>query len=253
MRYKMMMGVLVVVSALAAGQVRAEPDLRDVTVVNLSAEARRTVAQDRVQGTLNIEATGKTAVAVQESINAKMQAAKAMYGAVRGVKVSTGGYNVYKQTPITHDPKTGQPLTPAEVEAKSYWQGSQQLLLDSGDKEAMLALVGKLQGKGFAVQGLSFYLSREASDALRDDLMDEALGTIKARAERLAKGLGLSKVRYARVDLNGGGYIPPMPMARGAMMMAKAEMASDAMTAPVAQSGESEVVVSVGVEVHLRD
>lgn len=217
---------------------------RTVTVMNLDAEARRVVTQDRVQTTLVIEKTGKTPTEVQAFINSAMQQTLAAANKVSSVKASTGYYNVYKQ----YQPET-TPLSAAERERKAVWQGQQSLVLDSADKDALLKLAGSIQEHGFTMQGLNFYLSREASDKLKDALTAEALTTIKTRAQAIAAQLGMPNVRFARVSIGGGGYQPPVMYARG--MMAKAEMMADAMPAPAAQAGESEVALSVNVEVHL--
>ncbi len=222
------------------------------TTVQLSAEARRMVAQDRVQATLAIEATGKTAEGVQKDINAKMQAAKKLYDAVADVKPTTGGYNVYKDYEPEPTPKKGEAgWTPAEREAHAFWRGSQEIQLDGVKSDELLALIAGLQKEGFAMRGLNFYMSRAAEDSVKDALIVEALGNIQARAKNIQQALGMKTIRYARIDLGDQG-VRPMPMARGAMMM-KAEMASaDAMPAPVGEAGETEVVINVSAEVKLK-
>ncbi len=246
---KVLLAAVLAGGTLASGVVMAQgasalcPD-DGSTAVNLSAEARRNVTQDKIQATLGIQAEGKTPAEVQEAVNRKMQAAKEVYGKYASLKVSTGGYNVYK----TYQPEP-KPLSAAEREKNAVWQANQQLVLDGRDKEAMLALVNTLQGRGFAVQSLNYYLSREASDALRDELTAEALASIRQRADKVAAQLGLKQVRYARIDAssasNGG-----MPPVYARAMMAKAEMASDA--APVVQAGETEVTVNVNAEVRMK-
>lgn len=223
------------------------------TVVNLSADARRTVSQDRIGVSLQIEKTAKTPAEAQNFINAKMQEARVVYGKASAVKVSTGNYNVYKQYSNEPAPKRdGTPAwTPEEREKNAYWQAQQQLRLDGADKEAVMNLVASLQKQGFAVQNMNFYLSREASDKLRDELTAEALGTIKTRAENMARTLNMKSIRYARIDTSGGA-VPPMPMARAYAMQAEKGMAGDAMSTPVAQAGESDVELTVSAEVRLK-
>jgi predicted secreted protein len=223
------------------------------TVVSLNAEARRMVQQDRLRATLSIQKTGKKAEDVQRDINAAMQKARAAYSKVGGLKVTTGGYNVWKQYPNEPMPKAdGRPgWTSEEGEKNAYWQGSQQLVLDGADREAVLKLVAVLQQQEFAVQGIDFYLSREASEALQDELMVEALGTIKSRAAKIADTMGMKTIRYARIATNGS--MPgPMPynMMRGLLLADSAS--AKAMPEPVAQGGESEVVVQVSADVRLK-
>jgi predicted secreted protein len=220
---------------------------KDVSVINLDAEARRVVTQDRVQVNLAIEAEGKTAAEVQNAINTKMTAALAKANAVQGVKVSTGYYNVYK-TYEGEPPNQPKPLTAAEREKYAIWRGQQTLVLDGSDKDKVLKLSGDLQASNFAMQGMNFYLSREASDRIKDELIAEALNNVKARAQKVATQLALPKVHLARINIgSNGGYQPPMMMR--AMAMKGAEAAD--MSAPVGQAGESEVTLNVSVEVHL--
>ncbi len=250
----MMLGTALVAAtvAVAPTAVRAADD-DGSTSVTLSADARRTVAQDRVTATLNYEFTGKTAEEVQAKINTKMQSAKPKYDAVGGIKVSTGGYNVFKNYPPEPAPKAdGTPAwTSEEREKKAFWQGSQQLVIDGAKSDDMLQLIGGLQKDGFALQGLNFYMSRDAEDAVKDSLIAEALANIQSRAENIRKSLGMKKIRYSKIDLGDNGR--PMPMMRAMAM--KSEMAYDAAgaaPAPVAEAGETEVVVNVTAEVKLK-
>lgn len=248
---KFMMAGTALMAASLPVAVRAADKDDDSTTVQLSAEARRMVAQDRVQATLAIETTGKTAEAVQAEINTKMQAAKKLYDGVSDVKPTTGAYNVYKDYEPEPTPKKGEAgWTPAQREAHSFWRGSQEIQLDGAKKDELLALIASLQKQGFAVRNLNFYMSRAAEDGVKDALIVEALSNIQARAKNIQTALGMKTIRYARIDLGDNG-VRPMPMARGAMMM-KAEMADAAMPAPVAEAGETEVVVNVTAEVKLK-
>ncbi|MFZ2587620.1 MAG: SIMPL domain-containing protein [Alphaproteobacteria bacterium] len=222
--------------------------MRTVTVMNLDAEARRVVSQDRVQVTLNISRDGKTAMEAQSKVNDKMREALALAKASSGVKASTGYYNAYKQYPPEPGPK---PLSQEQREKQAYWTAQQTLVLDGADKDTVLKLSGAMQGMDFAMQGMNFYLSREASDKLKDELLAEALSTVKARAQKVAGLMNLPNVRFASISLGGGGPVYPHVMVkRGGpeMMMASADAA---MPAPEGQEGESEVTLNVNVEVHL--
>lgn len=241
-----LMSAMVVGVAAAPALVRADDKDDGSTTLRLNAEARRSVPQDRLQVTLAFEQTAKTAAEAQKLVNAKMRDALKVYGGVSSVKATTGNYNVWKQYPNEPGPK---PLTDAEREKAATWQATQQLMLDSADKDATLALVGKLQEQGFNVQNMNFYLSRQASDALRDDLTVEALGTMKARAQKMAGALGMKSIRFATIDVTGNPVVPPMPMMRAMAM--KADSAGYA--EPVGQAGESEVVVNVNAEVKLSN
>lgn len=217
------------------------------TVVNLSADARRMVMQDRLQATVNFETEAKTATAAQAAVNAKMQAAKELYSRYgQSIKVSTGNYSVYKTYPHDGGPR---PVDQAAREKQALWRASQQLQLDSASREDMQNLVASLQQQGFAVQGLNYYLSRPAMEALRDELADEALATIKQRAQRMAQRMDMKTIHFARIDVGGSGQSH-----EPRMYAMKAEMAAGdaSLPAPVAQAGETEVQVSVSAEVRLK-
>lgn len=242
--HTMLMSAALVAGVLAVPAAMAADSHEDGTVLALSAQAHKTVAQDRIRATLRFENVAKTAAEAQNSVNQAMQAATALCNGEPGVKTTTGGYNVWKQYPNDPQPKS---MTPAEREKDAMWQASQELVLDSADKDTVLGLVGKLQQRGFAVQGMDFYLSREASDAVKDDLMVEALGTIGQRAKRVADVLGLKHISYDKVDMTGTMPRPPVPMMAKAMSFASAEAA-----APVAQAGDTDVTVTVNADVRLR-
>ena len=248
----MLAGAALMLATAAPVAARAHEKDDGSTTVTLNAEARRMVEQDRVTATLNFEASGATAQAVQAEINAKMQAAKPRYDAVGGVKTSTGQYNVYKDYPREPQPKKdGTPgWTPEEREAKAFWRGSQSLMLDGVKSDAMLMLISSLQKEGFALQGLNFYMSRDAEDRVKDALITEALGNIRARAENIQKALGKRSIHYAKIDLGGGNQ--PIPMMRSMAMKAESYAAADSMPAPVAEAGETEVVMHVTAEVKLK-
>ena len=216
----------------------------DTTVMSLDAEARRTVLQDRVQATLVVQREGKTAQAAQRLVNEKMRAALAMAKTASGVRASTGRYSTDKRYPP--EPKL---MTPAERERQSTWMAQQTLLLDADDGPALLELAGRLQNMDLALQGLDFYLSREAEDRVKDDLLAEALQTVKSRAQKVAAVLGTPSVRFARIQVGGGGPSPPLMMRRMAADAIAAR--TEAMPAPVGEAGQTEVSLSINVEVHL--
>lgn len=246
-----MMKVLMAATALAvvaSPAVRADEKDDGSTSVQLSAEARRTVTQDRALATLNFEATGKTAEEVQRSINTKMQDAKKLYDAVTDIKVSTGQYNVYKDYRDLPEPKKGETI---DREKYAIWRGSQEVRLDGAKKQELLDLISTLQKQGFAATGLNFYLSQNAQDQLKDELIVEALGNIQERAKNIQKALGMKTIRYARIDLNDQGG-RPVPMMARAYAKGGAEMADASMPAPVAEEGETDVVVGVTAEVKLK-
>jgi predicted secreted protein len=220
---------------------KAAPDAPPVmvegkTMVSLSDSEQVQVTQDRISSTLSINHEGKDPASVQEFINQKMREAVKKAENTNGVKVSTGSYQVYRST----DPNTGRPST--------RWQGSQSLTLDSAGAEALLKLTGDIQQMGFATSDLSYYLSREKTESLRDELISRALETIRSRANAIGKQLGLGKIQFAQITFDNPGN-PPMPK----MMRAMAAEAVDTSTPPVAKAGESTVAVTVNAVVFMGE
>lgn len=241
----------VLLPLLASAQERVDVKPFDGNpVMTLSAQAYRRVAQDRLVATLQIEKSAKDVTEVQKFINTKMQAAQAVAKKVDNLKVTTGNYSVYKQYSPEPNMADGKPWTPEQREKNSFWQASQQLMLDGNDRDALLKVVAALQKDGFAVQGLSYYLSREAGDKLKDELAVEALETIKQRAEKMAKALGSKDVQYVSFDVNDGFGGAPQPVMMRAMAKGGAMPEMD-MAAPVAEAGESEVTVNINAQVKI--
>ncbi len=205
----------------------------DITVLNLSESASKKVAQDRIQSTLRLEERGGDPATLQSRLNEKMQRALMQARRYKGVDVTTGGYNVYRIN------RRDEPNT---------WQASQSLHLDSDDATMLLNLTGSLQKEGFLSGGMTFYLSREKSASLTDDLLEEALRKLTLRAQRMGKVLGKTSVQLAEVSHGHSGY-HAQPMHRfadneGMMMAAGAK--------PVAEGGDQDVQVSVSAVVYLR-
>jgi predicted secreted protein len=208
---------------------------QSVTVLNVSGEAHRSVTPDKLTATVVIEHEAKDAATAQAYVNEKMKLAKVAAGDVPGVKFETGSYNTYQ-------------VSQGDKQKTTVWHARQDVTLSGGKPESLTKLVAQLQGMGFAVNGLSYELSREKADQVRGELINEALDDVKAKAQKIADHLGYKSVRYAVINTdNGGGVVRPM-YARAMTMKAEAA----AMPEPVATPGSTEVQVSVSAEVHLR-
>jgi len=225
-------------SATLAPAARADEGLRlpptGHTLLNFSATERMSLAQDTLTATLRIESRNADPRKVQADINTAMERALAAAKKVAGVKVTTGGYHVYEQ----------------RLERNlRLWQGQQTLQLESKNAAAVLELAGQLQGGGFAMSGLSYSLSPEKAESVRDELMVKALGSLKTKAALVARTLG--KSGYELVDVSLGGDMPVVPMYR-AMRAEVAMAAADAGPPPSAEPGETEVMVSVSARALLK-
>lgn len=216
-------------------------------LINLSATETRKLAQDQLIASLRIEKEGPDVKKVQDDVNKTMAAAMAAVKDVKSVKSSTGGYYVYKNEQPIPDPKTGQ----YTGKTKTVWQASQTIDLESKDSAAMMDLVGKIQTIGFAMNNLTYTLSPEKADVVRDEMMVLALKKLKDKAQKAAGALGKGGFELTDVNLDTGGYMPPpMPYARAAK--AEMMMASDAVAAPVADAGETSISLTVSARALLK-
>ena len=161
-------------------------------------------------------------------------------------KVSTGAYSVYKfDNPIIVNKQTGEQKT------EPLWRGSQTIDIESKDATKLLDAVGKIQGMGFAMNNLAYTLSPEVTEKVRDELMVDALKKLTAKADIVAKTLGKTKVDLVDVNVDAGG--PVMPMYKAMMSRAEAApMAADAMIAPVAEAGETDVSLTVSARALIK-
>ena len=220
----------------------AEAWRRDVTILNLSATAKRDVKQDTLTATLRIEAQGDSPQTVQNQINQTMQQALAAAAQVATVTATTQGYHVYQQRDF-------RPVEPTSTESTPtpQWTGQQTLVLESTTPADVLKLTGALQQMGFATSGLNYSLSEGARIALRDELIAEAISKMQAQADKIATQLGRPKVHFATLNFDDISR-PPVMYAR----MEKMAMAADgAMAEPVAKEGETSVSTTVNAEVYL--
>lgn len=203
------------------------------TLITLSVTERVSVEQDTLIATLRIERQHRNAQTLQREINAAMETALGESEAVTTVKVSTGYYSVYQTNAA---PQGGRP--------DQVWQGSQSITLEGRDAQSLLELAGEIQEMGFVMNNLTYTLSTERADEVRDGLMESAISRARANALRAAQALGKTEIDIATLDIDAAlGYAQPAMMARGMVMEAAMDKAS-----PVAEAGESEVSLTVRVQ-----
>jgi predicted secreted protein len=212
------------------------------TLISLSATERVEVDQDLLIAQLSYEAEDTVAANLQEEINTVMKKAIAEAKKFDKVKVSTQSYQVY---PYDYNPMPNS-NDPSKIIHK--WRGSQSLMLKSKAPDDLLAVVGKLQEMGMNMNSLYYTVSPELMEETQNGLLEAALTKLKVKGERTAKALGKAKSDLLNVNVDTGGYMPQM--ARGGVMMMKAEMASDMAGAapPVAEAGQSDITLTVNAQ-----
>jgi len=203
------------------------------TLISLSVTEKRTVDQDTLTAVLRIESVNTDAQTLQREINAAMAQALELSESVDTVEVSTGYYSVYQ---FNNAPQGGR--------ANHQWRGSQSITLESSDAQNVLELAGEMQELGFVMNNLSYSLSNERADEVRDGLMESAIVRAQANAQRAAQAMGKANVDIATITIDEAmGYAQPMMMARGMAMDSATEKAN-----PVAEAGKSEVSLTVRVQ-----
>jgi uncharacterized protein len=207
-----------------------DPALSNAILLHLSETVQRDVPRDRLRIDLAAEVTDPDAAKVQAEINRRMTAAMSRVKAVPDIAIETNGYNVYQDRP---------------EKGPAQWHGSQALSLTAADFAKLLSLVGTLQQEGLVMRGLTPELSREARQAVEDELTDTALARLQKRAARIASGLGTKVDRFRDLTI-GNAAAPPGPMLR----MAAAPMAA-APPPPVAEPGEATVSITVQADILL--
>jgi predicted secreted protein len=225
----MVVGLLALALAAPAAAQEPGPNRR----VGFSVDRSREVPNDEVTAILSVTHEDPSAAEVATRINRDMGWALGLAKARATVRARSGGYSTY---PIS-DPKR------ANVR---HWRGAQELVLESGDVDAVTALVGQLQER-LQVGSLAFSVSPERRRAVEDELIAEALQAFQARAEIVRRSFGASRYRLVEVHVGtGGGGPPPRPMMRG-MMAAEA-----AMEPPALEGGTSEIAVTANGSIELE-
>lgn len=128
----------------------------------------------------------------------------------------------------------------------SGWRVSQSIRLESHEAALISVLIGELQQR-LGLRSVGYAVSPQRRREAEDQLIAEAIGSFRARADLVARELGRTRYRIVRVDVNTGGRpIPRMPTQR----MAIASGALDA--PPTLEAGTQTVQVSVSGSIELQ-
>lgn len=211
------------------------------TMLNISATERTDVQQDLLIASLRYEKEGNDAKAIQNEINAVMKKAIEAAKGVTTVEVATEQYYVYPYDP---DPA----MTEKTGDSKPIWRGAQGIELRGKNPDDLLKLAGQLQEMGLLMNNLSYTLSPDKADEVKDSLMESALAKVKTRAERAAKALNKSSTELVEISVDSN--VPEFP--RPMMMMKSGMESMDSMAAPSAEPGQSEITLTVSARALLK-
>ncbi len=192
--------------------------------VNLQAQAEREIPNDQMIVLLATEHEGSDTASLAAKINSDMQWALEQIKKYSNVESQTKSYQTYptyrKQIIIG-------------------WRASQQIEIKSENIAALTELVGKVQEK-LQVKQMSFNPTRETRVRFENELLEEAMQAFLARVEIVKKHMPVKNHRIINLNINTGGYRPPVVHAQMAMMKSM-EMAS----APSVEAGKSKITVTV--------
>ena len=218
---------------LAVPVLGADPAPRYNTI-ELQAEAQREVANDTLSASLFVELNDANPAALANAINKAANEALRLARDYKSVRVRSGNNQTY---PVY-----------AKGNILQGWRGRAEIRIESRDFEAASGLIGKLQA-GMQLGSLSFSVSPEARRQTENELIAEAIGAFKARAEIVRGALAGRGYKILRLNVNSGSSAPPP---RFAMARALAAGAPE-VAAPNLEGGVSLVTVTVGGAIEVLD
>jgi predicted secreted protein len=198
------------------------------TTVEVSAEASRPAANDLVRTTVAAEANGASLGEVAREANRLIADALKIAKSYAAVKTRSGASNTY-------------PIYASKGGKIEGWRMRSELVLESGDRDAISELLGRLQTT-LAVSQLTLLPSPETRRLAEDAATTDAIGAFKARAQLVANALGKA---YTIKEMRIGNADRPLPVAPMARMAEAAPMPLEA--------GESHVTVRVSGQIVLGD
>lgn len=196
-------------------------------LVELSAEAKRTISNDLLQATLYVEDSHGQAAELAQRLNRVADEALKKAKRYPAVKISSQGQNTW---PIYDKRKI------------SGWRGRVEFRLEATEHDQAAALIADLEGQ-LQIAQLGFSISDSARRKVEQQLTPEALKAFEERAQLVARNLGNGKYRIVNLTvLNQGQFYAHRPVR--AMSMA-AKVADEAAVMPTFAAGDSEVGVQV--------
>lgn len=216
---------------LAAPAALGAEDPPPMRRIDFNVQASREVANDWVRAVVGVTDEDENAAKLADRVNQAMAWALERARARPGITAKSAGYSTF---PV-HDPRKGE---------RRFWRASQDLLLEGADPKAMSELLGELQSR-VQLRSLDFTVSPAQRRKVEDELIDEALASFLARADRVRQRLGKRGYEIVQISIGTSGGMPPVPVMRAMAMEAKD------MAAPALEAGTSEVVVSTSGTIQL--
>jgi hypothetical protein len=223
---KILTGTIAVCCLLAAPWATAAEPPR-YNSVELQADAQREVQNDLLNATLFVELNDASPAALANSVNKSVNEALRIAKEYKTVRVRSGNNQSY---PVY-----------AKANVLQGWRSRAEIRIESRDFEAASALIGRLQS-AMQIGNLTFSVSPEARRTTENELIAEAIGAFKARAEIIKTALAGRGYKLQRLNITNG-YNAPQPRFAVAARMVTA---SADVAAPNLEAGVSVVTVSAG-------
>jgi uncharacterized protein len=177
--------------------------------------AQTMVKPDKVTLSLSVETTNTTAnaalVANSEEMNKVLNALKA--GGVRENETSTSFFNISPNYKPIDQQQEGQYVPPIESRDIISYTVTNSITVDSYN------LLNVSQWIDIAVQagvndvsGIYFSLSDEKSEAVKNDLLKQAITNAKGKADIAASALELNVIGVKSISIESVGGFPPSPL-----------------------------------------
>jgi len=215
---------LTAASLASTGLLAAEARYNQIA---LRAEVNQEVAHDLMHVTLYTEAQHSDPAKLAAEITTTLNKTLEQVRQVKGVAVKLGSRHSY---PVYDD--KGQKIT--------AWRERAEVRLESADFARLSTLTGELL-QSMKMAGMDFSIASDTRKTREDAMLKDAVNAFKARAQLATEALGGKGYKLVSLNLNTGGFQPPMPMrayaAKGMAMM-------EAAPTPEVEAGTSQVTVS---------
>lgn len=205
------------------------------TLVEISAQASQEAPNDRGQAVLFIEASGPDLKTLSSNVNNQIASAQKTLKAHTEVKSQSGS-------------TTTTPIYNKEGRIKS-WTLYSEIVLESGNMEALSEAVGKLQGK-MGVSSIEFTPAPETRKKAEDIAIQKAIAAFRERANLVSQTFDQSH-EIKKLDISTNNHEGYVSLNRVRTRIPAKVMVKDK-SMPV-EAGESLIQVSIHGQIELMD
>jgi uncharacterized protein YggE len=178
--------------------------------------AQTTVKPDKVTLSLSVETTNTTANAAlnanSEAMNKALNALKE--AGVRENETSTSFFNISPNYNLTDQPGPEGQYFPPPIESRDIisYTVTNSITVDSYNLLNVSQWIDTAVQAGVNdVSSIYFSLSDERSEAIKNDLLKQAVANAKSKADIAATALGLNVIGVKSINIESVGGFPPSP------------------------------------------